>query len=120
MRLTLLKWTTWTLSEVRDTRVRFCQGILRPLQTRLHHPVLLQEEGRMPVMRTASHGRDRRPPGGQRDATEDHHGGFSLDASVLIPDWDRSGLEKLLRYCARPPIAVGRLVKLDEKTVATD
>ena len=48
----------------------------------------------------------------------DHHGGFSLDASVLIPDWDRVGLEKLLRYCARPPIALGRLVMLDDKTVA--
>ncbi len=37
--------------------------------------------------------------------TWDHNGGFSLDASVLIPDWDRAGLERLLRYCARPPVA---------------
>ena len=28
--------------------------------------------------------------------------GFSLDANVLIPSWDREGLERLIRYCARP------------------
>ena len=31
-------------------------------------------------------------------------GGFSLDAAVRIPAWDRAGLERLLRYCARPPL----------------
>ena len=28
--------------------------------------------------------------------------GFSLDASVKIHSWDRDGLERLIRYCARP------------------
>ena len=32
-----------------------------------------------------------------------HGGGFSLDASVRIEAHDRQGLERLLRYCARPP-----------------
>ncbi len=36
-------------------------------------------------------------------------GGFSIDASVHIPDRDRAGLERLLRYCARPPFALERL-----------
>jgi hypothetical protein len=36
-------------------------------------------------------------------------GGFSVDASVHIPAWDRAGLERLLRYCARPPFALQRL-----------
>lgn len=31
--------------------------------------------------------------------------GFSLDASVRIPSWDRQGLERLLRFCARPCFA---------------
>jgi hypothetical protein len=31
--------------------------------------------------------------------------GFSLDASVRIEAFDRSGLERLIRYCARPPFA---------------
>jgi hypothetical protein len=31
--------------------------------------------------------------------------GFSLDASVRTEAWDRSGLERLIRYCARPPFA---------------
>ena len=38
-----------------------------------------------------------------------HDGGFSIDASVLIPDSNREGLEKLLRYCDRPPFAMSRL-----------
>jgi hypothetical protein len=29
--------------------------------------------------------------------------GFSLDAKVRIESWDRDGLERLIRYCARPP-----------------
>ena len=39
----------------------------------------------------------------------DHGGGFSLDASVRIEGRDRCGLERLLRYCARPPFALERL-----------
>ena len=31
--------------------------------------------------------------------------GFSLNAEVRIPAWDRDGLERLIRYCARPPFA---------------
>jgi hypothetical protein len=42
-------------------------------------------------------------------ASWDHGGGFSLDASVRIEGPDRSGLERLLRYCARPPFALERL-----------
>ena len=29
--------------------------------------------------------------------------GFSLDAKVKIEAWDKDGLERLIRYCARPP-----------------
>jgi hypothetical protein len=42
-------------------------------------------------------------------------GGFSLDASVRIASHDRAGLERLLRYCARPPFALERLQALDEQ-----
>ncbi len=35
--------------------------------------------------------------------------GFSLDASVLIEAEDRVGLERLIRYCARPIFASSRL-----------
>jgi Putative transposase/Transposase zinc-binding domain len=31
--------------------------------------------------------------------------GFSLDAKVKIQSWDREGLERLIRYCARPAFA---------------
>jgi hypothetical protein len=43
----------------------------------------------------------------------DHGGGFSLDASVRIEADDRKGLERLLRYYARPPFAADRLEELD-------
>ena len=36
-------------------------------------------------------------------------GGFSIDASVGIEGEDRAGVERLLRYCARPPFALERL-----------
>ena len=39
------------------------------------------------------------------------HSGFSVDTSVCIAAHDRAGLERLLRYCARPPFASERLRK---------
>jgi hypothetical protein len=36
-------------------------------------------------------------------------GGFSVDASVRVEAADRAGLERRLRYCARPPFALERL-----------
>ena len=36
-------------------------------------------------------------------------GGFSVDASVRIEGDDRAGIERLIRYCARPPFALERL-----------
>ena len=46
----------------------------------------------------------------------DHGGGFSLDGSVRIEAHDRSGLERLIRYCARPPFALERLHLVGERT----
>ena len=42
-----------------------------------------------------------------------HGGGFSVNASVCINEKDRTGLERLLRYCARPPFALEHLQQLD-------
>jgi Putative transposase len=39
-------------------------------------------------------------------------GGFSIDASVRIEGEDRAGVERLLRYCARPPFALELLERL--------
>ena len=39
----------------------------------------------------------------------------SLDASVTIPGWDRHGLERLVRYCARPPLSQERLGRVDDQ-----
>lgn len=43
----------------------------------------------------------------------EHGGGFSLDAEVRIEGNDRAGLERLLRYCARPAFALERLRQID-------
>jgi hypothetical protein len=43
-----------------------------------------------------------------------HRGGFSLDASTRIEAWDRHGLERLSRYCARPALALQRLHYVEE------
>ena len=40
----------------------------------------------------------------------EHGGGFSLNAEVRVPSRDRAGLERLLRYGARPLFAGERLV----------
>jgi len=40
-------------------------------------------------------------------------GGFSIDASVRIDGHDRVGIERLVRYCARPPFALERLHACD-------
>ena len=44
----------------------------------------------------------------------DHADGWSVDASVSIGEWDRQGLERLVRYCARPPLSQERLGRLDD------
>jgi len=45
------------------------------------------------------------------------HSGFSVDTSVCIEAHDRAGLERLLRYCARPPFASERLRKAGSELV---
>ena len=44
-------------------------------------------------------------------------GGFSVDAGVCIEAHDRAALERLLRYCARPPFSMERLRKEGSKLV---
>jgi hypothetical protein len=45
------------------------------------------------------------------------HSGFSVYTSVCIAVHDRAGLERLLRYCARPPFALARLSKAGSELV---
>jgi hypothetical protein len=40
----------------------------------------------------------------------EHAGGWSVDAAVTIPGWDRQGLERLARYCALPAATCARRV----------
>ncbi|MBK9522286.1 MAG: transposase [Rhodocyclaceae bacterium] len=47
----------------------------------------------------------------------EHGGGFSVDASVCVEGNDRAGLERLLRYCARPPFALEHLHQHDAEHV---
>ena len=45
------------------------------------------------------------------------HSGFSVDTSVCIAAQDRAGLERLLRYCARPAFALDRLRKAGRELI---
>ncbi len=47
-------------------------------------------------------------------------GGFSVDASVRIEGEDRAGIERLVRYCARPPFALERLHALDSAPASAE
>jgi len=38
------------------------------------------------------------------DVFAEHGGGFSVDAQVRLEAHERDGLERLLRYCARPAL----------------
>ena len=49
----------------------------------------------------------------QTAAFSEHGAGFSLDADVPIEASDRQGLERLVRYCARPAFALERLWQID-------
>ena len=46
-----------------------------------------------------------------KDMLAYQHSGFSVDTGVCIEAHDRAALERLLRYCARPPFAMERLRK---------
>jgi Putative transposase len=46
-----------------------------------------------------------------KDAGPYKHSGLSVDAGVCIQAHDRTALESLLGYCARPPFAMNRLRK---------
>ena len=46
-----------------------------------------------------------------KDMLAYQHSGCSVDAGVCIEAHDRAALERLLRYCARPPFAMDRLHK---------
>ena len=46
-----------------------------------------------------------------KDMLAYQHSGFSVDAGVRIEAHDRVALERLLRYCARPPFSMERLRK---------
>ena len=48
-----------------------------------------------------------------------HAGGWSVNATVTIPDWDRHSLERLVRYCARPPLSQERLGRFNDETLVS-
>jgi hypothetical protein len=48
----------------------------------------------------------------------DHGGGFSVDGSVHLQDWDRQGLERVARYCVRPAFSGERFAVLADGKVA--
>ncbi len=56
-------------------------------------------------------------PDDVRDMLTWDNSGFSLDACVCIAGHDRAGLERLLRYGARPPFALERIEQVNEDRI---
>ena len=52
-----------------------------------------------------------------KDMLAYQHSGFSVNAGVCIEAHDRAALERLLRYCARPPFPMDRLRKAGAELV---
>jgi hypothetical protein len=44
--------------------------------------------------------------------------GFDVHAGVVVSASDREGRERLLRYCARPPLSLERLTVLGDGRIA--
>jgi len=44
----------------------------------------------------------------------EHHFGFSVDQSVLLPAGDQAGIERLVQYMVRCPFSLSRLVKVTD------
>jgi hypothetical protein len=88
-----------------ETHLRFYEAttLTRELLERLQHTI------RSRVLRHVQRHGLLEPHDAEDMLTWDHGGGFSLDASVRIEATDRAGLERLIRYCARPPFALERL-----------
>jgi hypothetical protein len=88
--------------------VRFCEAHIREADIEQLHARVRQR-----VLRWFTKQGYLDPDDAQDMAQWANGGGFSLDASVRIEAHDRKGLERLLRYCARPAFASERLEELD-------
>jgi hypothetical protein len=73
----------------------------------------VQARVRQRLLRTLERGGLLEREDAQAMAAWEHGGGYSVDASVRIEADDRAGLERLLRYCARPAFALERLRETD-------
>jgi hypothetical protein len=95
-----------------NTRLRFHEA------TTLTHELLedLQHTIRSRVLRQFRRHGLLEPHDAEDMLSWDHGGGFSLDGSVRIEATDRAGLERLIRYCARPPFALDRLHLVDGRS----
>jgi hypothetical protein len=109
-------------AQIRSRRIGHCcilHGLFEPLEDGrvrfLHAPaltpediVVIGEEVRRRVLRWFAR-TGRLDAEDARDRLGWDNGGFSLDAAVRIGGRDRAGLERRLRYGARPPFALERL-----------
>jgi len=74
---------------------------------------MVQASVRQRLLRTLERRGQLEPDEAQTMAAWEYGGGFSVDTSVRIEGDDRAGLERLLRYCARPAFALERLREID-------
>ncbi|MCJ7796826.1 MAG: transposase, partial [Thermoleophilia bacterium] len=97
-------------------------------QVRFHEATLLTPERWKGLERTVQHRVLRAFRGRgllEQDVVSDMltwqaSGGFSVDASVRVEGDDRAGVERLVRYCARGPLALERLHALGGQHASPD
>jgi hypothetical protein len=109
------------------TTAAILDGVFEPLQTggvqfrrasalTPDAAAMIEQQVRRRVLRWFSR-RGLLDPDDARDRLAWTNSGFSLDAGVGIAGDDRAGLERLLRYCARPPFALERIEQVNEDRI---
>lgn len=80
----------------------------------------LGELAALPAKRAVPLGTDDIPPPvpSRSDRRGGHSRGFDVHAGVVVSASDREGRERLLRYCARPPLCLERLSVLQDGRIA--
>jgi hypothetical protein len=76
------------------------------------HIAQVQEQVRRRVLRVFVRRGLLEPEAARNMRAWEGSGGFSVDGSIRVEAHDRLGLERLLRYCARPPFALERLAPI--------
>jgi len=119
-----MRVTAWLRrrSLLQDEDVDAADGTASPsaLDACLQGSLGLGELTALPAKHAPPHGADDMalPVPSRSDRRGGHSRGFDVHAGVVVSASDREGRERLLRYCARPPLWLERLSGLRDGRIA--